>query len=91
MGICQTKKQIQNTMNTNPTSQYSSNPSILEKITNPKKKNQQPHMNIVVSSEPKQYDPQNPHRQFNVIINGVRFEIINSIENCIVSNEELEE
>ncbi|CAK62239.1 unnamed protein product (macronuclear) [Paramecium tetraurelia] len=91
MGICNTKKQCQNTMNTNPTSQYSTNPSILEKITNPKKKKQKPNMNIVVSSEPQQYDPLNPHRQFNVIINGVRFEIINSIENCIISNEELEE
>ncbi|CAD8051319.1 unnamed protein product [Paramecium primaurelia] len=91
MGICNSKKHIQSTMNTNPTSQYSSNPSILQKITNQKESYQKPNRNFIVSSEPQNYDPKNPHRQFNVLINGVRFEIINSIEDCIISNEEIEE
>ncbi|CAD8157036.1 unnamed protein product [Paramecium pentaurelia] len=91
MGICQNSKNIQSPMNTNPISQYSSNPSILEKITNPKQIYINPHLNFIVPSEPQNYDPQNPHRQYNVLINGVRFEIINSIEDCILSNEDIEE
>ncbi|CAD8153514.1 unnamed protein product [Paramecium octaurelia] len=91
MGICHSSKKIQSTMNTNPISQYSSNPSILQKITNQKQSYYNPHVNLMVTSEPQNYDPKNPHRQFNVLINGVRFEIINSIEACIISNDDIEE
>ncbi|CAD8071991.1 unnamed protein product [Paramecium sonneborni] len=91
MGICNSRKKIQNVINPNPTSYYSSNPSILQKITNTKESIQQPIYNSIVPRQPQNYDPSNPHRQFNVLINGVRFEIINSIEECIFSMESLEE
>ncbi|CAD8065116.1 unnamed protein product [Paramecium sonneborni] len=91
MGICHSRKNFQNPMNTNPTSYYSSNPSILQKITNTKESIQKPNLNFIIPCQPTNYDPSNPHRQFNVLINGVRFEIINSIENCIFSIENLEE
>ncbi|CAD8071987.1 unnamed protein product [Paramecium sonneborni] len=41
---------------------------------------------IHVGTQPKEYDYTNPHRQYNVVLNGVVFAVVNSVERSF--NEE---
>ncbi|CAD8072834.1 unnamed protein product [Paramecium primaurelia] len=86
MGICQTRKSKLNSQNTatTPVSQFSNkiisySQNCIDTKTQPKFVPQRPP-NIEYS----EYDPTNPHRQFNVMINGVHFEVINSVEEDIL-------
>ncbi|CAD8072697.1 unnamed protein product [Paramecium sonneborni] len=86
MGACQTQKRKLNSQNTatTPVSQFSNklisySQNCIDTKPKPKIVLQRPP-NVEYS----QYDPTNPHRQFNVIINGVHFEVINSVEEDIL-------
>ncbi|CAD8103600.1 unnamed protein product [Paramecium primaurelia] len=86
MGTCQTRKRKSNSQNTatTPVSQFSNkiisySQNCIDTKPQPKFVPQRP--SIV---EYTQYDPTNPHRQFNVLINGVHFEVINSVEEDIL-------
>ncbi|CAD8065120.1 unnamed protein product [Paramecium sonneborni] len=41
---------------------------------------------IHTGAQPKEYDYTNPHRQYNVVLNGVIFAVVNSVEKSL--NEE---
>ncbi|CAD8149637.1 unnamed protein product [Paramecium octaurelia] len=86
MGTCQTNKRKLNSQNTamTPVSQFSNkiisySQNCIDTKSQPKLLPKRPS-NIEYS----QYDPTNPHRQFNVLINGVHFEVINSVEEDIL-------
>ncbi|KAM3143813.1 hypothetical protein pb186bvf_004089 [Paramecium bursaria] len=81
MGVCASKKTTKTSQNKN--SQIIKDMAQMEEQAN-RKSTILGHMwQINRDLEPKEYDPNNPHRQQNVWINGVLFAVINSPEPSI--------